>query len=392
MPTIISGQVPSYHNTAANAIQQAQRIVEMHDEIMLYDPSAAPLSLLASAVSRKAVGNPKFDVLEDELIPHNDTVDYATGYATDATEIVFDNGTYFPVGSLVRNQRTGEVCKVSATSGTTVTFGGGNGIGRGWGGTTQTAINDGDYFTNLGVAAVEGATAGTSLMTQVSTGFNYTQIFRWPFEMSRTAMKSNLYGGDLHAYQQKKAAIEFKKRLDLAFFFGERSTDEAGTNVGGHRSTGGLYEFISTNVKDLGGSFNYVSFADLAKDLFRHGSKDKTAFISRALASNIALEAMGLIEKVESDKSLGMEINKLITPHGRLRLIVHDLLEGNEYAGYGFIVDLKNIGYRFLKGSDVMLRTEIQDPSADGRKDEYLGEIGLWRSLEKTHGLLKNGN
>lgn len=382
MPNIISGQRPSAHETASSAVLGARRVVDMHSDIMLYDPEAAPLSLLAAAVNKESVGNPKFDVLEDELIPHLDRVSGA--FTAGDTAIDVDNGAYFPVNSMIKFQRTGEVGLVTAVTSNTLT------VTRSYGGTAAAALVDDDQIVSLGGAAQEGAASETAKSTQVVNGYNYTQIFRWPFDITGTLMASNLYGGPDMPYQQKKAGIEYAKRLDLSGFFGERSSAEAPSGAA-RRTSGGLLEFISTNSEDLGGGFSLQTFMELANTFFRHGSKSKVMFASRGLVTNIAIEAIQFIQTERSDDTLGLEINSLKTPHGMLKIISHDLLEGDEYGGYGFIVDLDHFGMRFLKGRDTKLNTNIQAPDVDGRKDEFLGEIGWWRSLEKTHGLLSNG-
>lgn len=380
MPTIITGQRAT---AATNTILAARRVIDMDDKIYLLEPDKAPLSLLASAVSKKAVINPEYKELEDELIPHSDRINYSTGYATNATELTVDNGGYFPANSLWIVQRTKEVVLATSVSSDVVT------VTRGWGGTTQATLVDNDQLTCLGGAALEGTTAESSKTTKATSNTNYCQIFRWPFEITNTEIASELYGGADLPYQTKKAGIEFAKRVDLAFFFGEASEVTSGTTP--RRSTGGLNEWISTNTKDMGGSFNYNTFVEFSEDLFRYGAKDKVAFVSRGIASAITLAAMGHMELGQKEDTFGMSVSRLVTPHGRLRVVTHDLLEGDVFGGYGFIVDLDNIGYRFLRGRDVKLMQNIQANDADSRKDEYLGEIGMFRALEKTHGLITNG-
>lgn len=378
MPTIITGQRAT---AATNAIQSASRIIEMHDVIMLLEPSATPLTTFSSMVSRKAVGNPDFKVLEDELIPNIDRVNGAVA-GTTATTFTVDNGAYVPVNSIIRIQRTGETMLVTGVATNVLT------VTRSYGSTAAAALNDNDQYTIIGGAAAEGASAEAAKTTQKTSVTNYTQIFTRQFDMTRTTMESNLYGGRDLPYQQKKAGIEFGKDVEKAFFFGESVENTGGTTP--RRTTGGIDTFISTNDTDLGGTFSLVTFFSESETFFRYGAKRKTAFCSRGAATNIALEGLGYIETARTDTTLGMEITRVKTPHGELNLISHDLLEGDEYGGRIYVVDMNNVGYRYLRNSDMKLKTNIQANDVDGRKDQYIGEIGLFRTLEETHGRFTN--
>lgn len=377
MPSIVSG------GRSTLDILQARRVVDMHDELMLLEPSAAPFSLLANFLSRKSVSNPKFDVIEDELVP---TLVSSDGAMADGVTTSFDvhagEGDYIPLYSVLVVQETGEALLVTGVSTDTVT------VTRSWGGTAGAAWSDDASISILQSAQTEGSSKPTAISTVETNGYNYTQISRWAFDLTGTEMASNLYGGKDLGYQRKKAGIEWAKRNDLTFFFSERNEDTSAKR----RSTGGLNEFITTNRQDMGGSFSKTTFWNFAESFFRYGSKDKVAFIPRGMATEIAITADTNVERQESSKSLGLEITRLVTPHGRLRLITHDLLEGDTYGGYGFIVDPANIGYRFLDGRDMVLKTNIQDNDYDGEIDEYTGEIGLFRSLEKTHAVVTNAD
>ena len=62
-----------------------------------------------------------------------------------------------------------------------------------------------------------------------------------------------------------------------------------------------------------------------------------------------------------------------------------------------WVLDTDVVKYRFLsnkkRGSrDSSVRTNIQPPDADGRKDEWLTEAGLQFGSEKRHGYLMGVN
>jgi hypothetical protein len=354
----------------------------MDDEIFLLEPSKAPLTLLTSKINKKAVANPQFKWLEDELIPSVDRINAGTLTST-ATEITVDNASYFRVNSILRVQRTGEVMRVSAVGGTTLT------VARSWGGTAAAALLDNDSIQILGGAAAEGATSEDSKTTKSVTKDNYTEIVRSPFEFTNTELASDLYGQDDLAYQQMKVGIEHAVDIEKKIWFGEKAEDSS--IAAARRSTGGFDEVISTNSSDFGGVFNMVTFFSFAEDVFRYGSESKVLFAAPSVVSNISLEGIKYLEMVPSDETFGLSVQRLLTPHGVLMIVKHNLFEGDTYGKRAYVVDLDNVGYRFLKGRDTKLKTNIQANDKDARKDEYLTEMGLVRRLEKTHGRIVNG-
>ena len=378
MPTMITGDA----NTAVtNAVNASRLVIDMKDKIHLLEPSANPLTVFMKKARSASCHNPKFEWLEDEATPVTTRVNNSTDVATDGTALIVDEGDYFAVDDLVLVQRTGEVFRVASESSDTLT------IARGWAG-TETAgegyvIVDNDSLTNLGGNFTENDGAGTSVQTKLAEKYNYTEICRNPFGLSNTLMNTDAYGGDVLAYTTKARGIEHAKDIEMKLLFGERAV----SSTAAQRSMGGINYYISTNSKDFGGGIGSLDeIFDAAEDDFRYGSKEKMLLVSRQVASNISLLAADLLRMVPEDKSFGIHVQKLITPHGIYNIVAHDLLEGDTFGGYAFVVDMNNVSYRFLQNRDTKLVTNIQTPGQDGRKDEYLTEAGLECILEKTHG------
>lgn len=374
MPTIIEGDALT---AVSNAVNASRLVIDMKDKIHLLEPSADPLTVLTKKAKSASCYNPKFEWLEDEATPVSDRINYATGYASTVTELTIDTGEYVQANDLIRFQRTGEVCLVTSVASDVVT------CARSFGGTTAAAVVDNDQFTILGGAYPENDTSNTSVQVQVSEKYNYSQIVRNPFGVSRTLQNTRAYGGDVLAYTTKARGIEHAKDIENILFFGERgiSASEA------RRSSGGLDEWISTNVKDFGGGIGSLDeIFDAAEADFRYGSKEKMLFAGRGVVSNISLLAADQLRVVPEDKTYGIHVQKLMTPHGVYNIVAHDLLAGDYYGTRAFIVDMDAVGYRFLQNSDTKLKTNIQAPDVDGRKDEFITEMGLERAEEKRHG------
>jgi hypothetical protein len=370
---------------ASYAITTQSMIIEMDDAVHLLEPNRAQLALLTSKISKKSVSNPKFEWSTDEHTPTLDAVDMSGGTWSTATDITVDNGGYFGTNSLVQVQRTGEVIHITAVSGDVITC---IDAGRGWGDSTAAALLDNDSLTILGGIAAEGATSEISRTTKKEFAYNNTEIKRSPFEFTNTELATDLYGEADLAYQARKKAAEHSVEIENALLFGSRgSTATVGAIT---RSTGGINEFISSNDSDFGGIFNMVTFFNFCEDVFRYGSEKKLMLAARSVVTNISLEAIKYLEMVPKDDTFGIDIVRLLTPHGTLMVTKHNLLEGSIHGKMCFVLDMDNLGYRFLKGRDTKLKTNIQANDKDARKDEYITEFGLFRVHENTHGKITN--
>jgi hypothetical protein len=371
--TIQSGDLG--YGTSSQAVLANRKVIQMKDKIFLLEPSANPLTLFLQKLNRESVGAFKFEMLEDRATPLNDRVNNASGHASTITEIDVDNGAYFQVDDIVICQRTGETMKVTSVSSNTVT------LSRTWGTVAAQALVDNDQLTILGSARSEFATANTSVSTKLTTLSNYTQTFRDPFAVSRRLLKSELYGGNILAYLHRARMIEHAKDIEISFLFGEKNV--TGTDP---TSTGGLNEFVSTNSTAFGGAIGSLEEVFSASEGdFRYGSGKKVMFAGYPVVSNISLLAENSLQTVPPVKTFGISVKSLVTPFGEYMIVPHKLMEGDTWKKQALIADLSNLGYRYLKDSDTQLRTNIQAPDADGRKDEILSDVGLFRVLEETH-------
>jgi hypothetical protein len=371
MPTILSGDVGYASSTA---ILANRKVIQMKDKIFLLEPSANPLTLFLQKLNRESVGAYKFEMLEDRATPPNDRINAAAGHAAGATTITVDNGAYFQVDDIIIVQRTGETMKVSTVSTNDLN------VARSWGTVAAAAMVDNDQITNLGSARAEFATAMTSKATKLTTLSNFTQTIRDPFSVSRRLLKSELYGGNVLAYLHRARMIEHAKRIELSFLFGEKADSS------GQSSTGGLNEFPSTNSTAFGGAIGSLEEVfSAAEGDFRYGSSKKVMFAGFPVVSNISLLAEQSLRTVPAPKTFGIDVRSLVTPFGEYMIVPHKLMEGDTWKKQALIADLSNLGYRYLKDSDTQLRTNIQAPDADGRKDEILSDVGLFRVLEETH-------
>lgn len=373
--------VSGFEKTAVvDAINQAQRVVNMKDKIFMLEPSATPLTLLISKLNKASCFSPKFEWLEDRAMPITDTVN---GTSTAAqTTVIVDTVANFHPNSLWKVAATSEVVFVSSidTTNSTLT------VVRSIGSAPAAQIDDGATLVYLGGAAAESALAEEPRQVTTTNEYNYTQIFRTGFAVSNTEAASKLYGGPRLPYLHKARGIDHAKGIELAFLFGGR--DIHGSEA--RRYTGGVQELIATNSTAMA-SVDHAKIQNASVVDFRYGSSSKMLFTSRASIKAINIAASvggnatyGQLTAYSGDKTFGLDIRELIAVGGRYNLVPHDLFVA-DLASLGLVVDLDNMAYRYLEGRDTKLRKEIQANDRDGRQDEFISEVGLERRLEESH-------
>lgn len=366
-------------------ISSDQRKIDMSSKINLLDPDASKLTTLTRQLERRKTGNPQFSHLEDDLEPRFDAVNNGAGYNSSATSIVVDNGAYFAEHYLVHNTRTGENIRVTGVSTNTLT------VVRGIG-STAAAMNDNDELLIVGVAQPEGDTSRPARSSNPTKVTNYTQIFRTPFDSTRTNLHSeNQTTPHDWDYQANKAGIEHKRDIEEALLFGHPSEDTT-TASSPRRTTGGALHFATQNITDAGGALTEAEFFGALRPVFRYGSSKKVALCSPLAVDVLNSFPRGKLQTEQGEQTFGLRVLNYVSPHGDLRVMTHWGLEGSKYGGYIIVLDADELAFRYLgneKGSDdTHINTNIHARDYDGRKDEYLTEGGVQFGSPKKHGLI----
>lgn len=361
-------------------------VVPMSDKISELQPEASPLLVLTKKLNTKSTSNYKFEWMEDDLLGRNTAFAGTTETGTHGTSLAITTGTgvLVAVGDILKNTVTGEMVLVSAVSTDTLT------VTRGYGETAATNMTNGDKLLIIANANMQGAGSPAEKYNNPSTVYNYTQIFRTPFSITRTLDKTALIGGPELARLRKKKGIEHAISIEMAFLFGERKLDTNGAQP--LTTTRGLLKFLSAspnNVSKAKGSVVEADFDAFLEKLFYYGtSKEKIFLASPMLITKINSWAKGRLEIIQSDmdKTYGLNVMRYVSAFGALNIIQHPLLI-NAYDGYGIALDMNELSYRPLSDSDTRLKTNIQANDEDGQRDEYITEAGLELRLPALHGM-----
>jgi hypothetical protein len=371
---------------------------DVSDRIALLQPDASPLITFLNALKRKKVAtNDTFEWFEDDLVPTSilDASDSGTG-----TTLTVSSAH----GAIVRN---GDLLVAPNGELILVTSGGGSAsltVSRALG-TTPAAFDlaTGDQLIVIGNANEEGGSTPAYRYVQKSPKSNYIQIFRDPVKITVSEETSDSYGGDDRTHQRKKVAIEHKRGIELAFLLGNGSATADASSVGYRRTTKGLFNWISTNVTNAGGTLSEADFETFVRGVMRYGSSPglmtKVMLASPIMVSALNFWAKQALQVRSDEKAYGMRVTTYTSGHGDIdfvrSVLLGDYTTGDissspllSWAGYSFVLDMGNVRYRFKKTLDTKLHPDIQPKTEEYLLDEYRTHCGLECKQEKTHGVL----
>jgi len=358
----------------------------VYEAMFDFKPYQTPITqfFMASKRNKIAVGNPKFEVIEDTLIPYTATVTSIAASGTSQTITLDANGLAFPVGTVIRIDATNEnAYVVTCTSATSLDI-------RALDNSTALTAATNTVIRAIGIVTAEGAGAPVAASTTASQPYNYVQINKRAVHMSGTQMASVNYGMSSDwTHQREKATEEFKLDFERGSVFGIRNIL---TTSGAHiRYSGGLLDTATADgmgIQDKS-QFTGSAFADetyffstYCKNLFAKGSNEKVLY-----CGSDALLGINDFSKVKQqtkvgEKEYGVDVQVILTPFGRAKLVWHPLLEG-AYSNWVVGVDRDDyMKYAYLSGNgvnrDMQWQDNIHTPDEDERKAQYLAEWGFW--------------
>lgn len=395
-PTIVTTN-SGYYN-----VQTAQRKFDVSEDIAQYigSSSSAPFTVLLKNLNLKSVIDTTFKILEEQPQPWSDACNGAVTAV--ATSVTVDHGSYFKSQDLVKNERTGEIIKVTAVSSNTLT------VTRGYGTTSAAAMNDNDPLRILGGAYEDGSAASVYRMVKVDSNTNYTQRFKEAIKVPDVIMSTELYGEPELQRLRNRKGIDHLIKIENALLFGEKSLKTPATTIATSeeelRTTGGLLSWLSSNIKTLGdgtlaggGALTESDFNTWLEDVMKFagssGSNKRTMLASARMCSIIDGWGRDKLQTLPSTETYGIAVKQYISTHGTINIIKHHLLDGSYYGSYGILVDMGSVGYRYLKGLDTKLYVDISNrATTSGQIDQYESECGFYLALEGLHGVIKGAN
>jgi len=249
-----------------------------------------------------------------------------------------------------------------------------------------------DKIFNITNSFELGSGKGTIKDEQPTEHYNYLQITQTPVGVVETMLHLDYVGGDELKRKRNMAGIDHAFKIEKTLFFGRRHKATVGYMNGKYEQyfTGGLIEFVdSGNITDLdGGNLTESTFANWVKKAIKYAD-EPVIFCGEIVFEALTYWAKQYLEIRQNEETYGMKVATYLTPYGdKVRLIPHLELLKNEYAGWAFCVDIRDMKYVALEGEDTHLVTDIQQPDLKQKIDEYRTWFGVKVINGKKHGIL----
>lgn len=368
-----------------------RRVVDMSERMHRLQPDEQQFRVMLSKIGQKEAVREIIEWLEDEYMPRTSALAAsATSAATDLTVTTGDGNTVFRAGHVVRNMETGEGYLVTATSANSVT------VTRSWGGTAAASATSVAKLLIVGNASAQGASSGTSQIVQKVRAFNYIQDQRDPIHFSDFETAIELYGGREPGEELAKKAVEHGRAIENSLFWGAKDFN-ASASPGPMGSSGGLLEFISTNITDASGALTPAEFDTFLEGPFGYGTKNKVLFCAPRVGTVLSQMLRDVWQpNTVGERKFGAKVDAFIsgTYGWTIPIFVkrewQDLDKtGTNYGTYAFLVDMDYVRMRTLRGINTHLRKNIQEPSSTAEVHEYRTAFSLEMGWERVHGIIK---
>jgi hypothetical protein len=263
-------------------------------------------------------------------------------------------------------------------------------------------LSDCDMAWVIGNANAEGAAMPDAIAYDPTKWYNYTQIFRTPLEMTRTAMQTRLRTAEQYKEAKREALELHGIEMEKNFLFGVPS-ELVGSNGKPERTTLGIIPAIKGGYTGHGGNAgtvnNFVTDSNYAgltwlqageewldaqlETIFRYGGKEKLAIAGSGaiLAINRLVKNGGNFDYTPMTADYGINVTKWVTPFGVIYLKMHPLFTHEITTRNSMVIlEPKDIKYRYIQDTIFKSDDRLKKggwTSRDGIKEEYLTEAGL---------------
>lgn len=263
-------------------------------------------------------------------------------------------------------------------------------------------LSDADRIIIIGNSNPEGGEMPDTVAYDPVEWYNYTQIFRTPLEITRTARRTRLRTGPQYQESKRECLELHSIEMEKAFLWGIR-TLRTGHNNQPERTTLGLINAIRLGAP--GNVFNYPTAAAYSgqpwltggehwmdtcmEQIFRFGAKDKLGLIgSEALLAITRLAKAAGVTFMKPDTgnmTWGIAVQHWMTNFGTIHLITHPLFNYEPtMRNLLVITEPKLLKVRYIDDTTFFGEGTSKKSSqghnfrrVDGTKEEFLTEIGL---------------
>ncbi len=237
-----------------------------------------------------------------------------------------------------------------------------------------------------------GSGMGTIRSSQPEQKTNYIQVIQTPYGHLIDSEKVEYDAGKPEPVEtEEEAKMLHQYTKELTAFFGQKHKQVLGYQNSKYEQyfTGGLMEAIETNVTTES-ELTQAEFGDWVNESIRY-AKRPVIFAGERIFEGLSWWLGQTLQTQQDESTLGIAVSTYKNEYGQLvKIIPHREVLRERFAGYAFAVDLDDMKYKYLKGLDTTLYTEIQQPDLKLKINEFRTWLGFWIGNEKRHGVLKD--
>jgi len=260
---------------------------------------------------------------------------------------------------------------------------------------TTTGLASCDRILIIGNINPEGGTMPAAVAYDPTKHYNYTQIFRTPLSITRTARKTKLRTGDQYREAKREALELHSVEMEKASLWSIK-TETTGDNGKPERTTDGLVPTVITNSGNVSDFTTDADFTDTSwlsgceewldiqlEQIFRYGSQDRMAFAGSGvvLAINKLIKEYGNYEFTSSTQDYGIQVKSWVTAFGTLHIKIHPLFSYEVTNRFAMVIfDPADLVYRYIDDTTFFADPDKQNTGRnriDGTDEEYLTEFGI---------------
>lgn len=274
----------------------------------------------------------------------------------------------------------------------------------------------------VGNVAAQGATGSSDgWWNQPINVENYTQIYRTPFTIAGSALRTSLKYDETGPYKDKakEASIQHMTEIEKSMIFGRKNlVTNPASGLPEYNTAGILYFLqqwelgtvygntaatVDTDdnkrlIANSGGTMSERTYDGYLERLFRvtnNKTNEKLCLcgsgflmiLNQMYRNKTVLQA----KQGSADETYGMSVVSHMTSFGIIHYRTHPLFSANPIMRFnGLFLDVHNLRYRFLMGRDTDLLKSRQPNDADYRKDEWMTEAGQELRFPESHMYLQN--
>lgn len=319
----------------------------------------------------------KFEWTETALATRSETITIDGS----ATSLTVADAYQYQVNELIKSEN--EVMRVTAIAdATTLT------VARGYAGTSAAAHTSKTAYS-LGSADPENAQAPDAVADNGARLYNYIQTFTRGVELSNDEIAQLSTAGNPMNGQLERRFIEINRQLAKSFLYGVRYEDTSLKL----RSTGGLTQFVTTNVTNVAGALDVAAIDAKILAIVRAGGDPKVMAVSPVQKQKLDALDANLVRIGKKDDQSKTGGNPIATTwqSGVLGHTIDIVVDNSINDDELWLLDTDYVDIGHLSNNGVNGAFHVEDattPGQDGKKKVIRGKYGVRVRNQKAHARL----